>query len=103
MENTKESVFSLMSKVIENESISHEQKIQLLDELRKARPALEDRWIYRWVVYFLGGALIGTVLVIAVCIFNKIPAIPDGLIAIGSGALGALSGLLANRPKSDED
>lgn len=103
MESNEETVFSLMAKVIENEKITHSERIQLLDEIRKARPALEDRWIYRWVVNFIGIALLLTVVVIALCIFTGKPDIPDGVVAIGSGALGALSGLLANRPKSAEE
>lgn len=103
MENNDETVFSLMAKVIENEKITHNEKIQLLDEIRKARPALEDRWIYRWVVNFIGISLLLTVVVITICIFKGESNIPDGVIAIGSGALGALSSLLANRPKPVEE
>lgn len=103
MENNDESVFSLMAKVIADEKIPHKEKMQLLDEIRKARPALEDRWIYRWVVNFIGIALLLSVLIIAFCLYMEKKEIPEGLIAIGSGALGALSGLLANRPKSAEE
>ncbi len=102
--NETETVFSLMAKVIEDKDLNPVEKAKLLDEIRKARPALEDRWIYRWIVYFLGATVILTVFgSFAMVVVQKDANIPDGLIALGSGALGALATLLANRSNDDDD
>lgn len=94
----------LMKLVLENPELSPNETKILLNEIRKARPALEDRWIYRWVVYFLGGAVLltvgGTLLLLYLTSVNGIE-IPDGIIALGSTAIGALAGLLANRGGND--
>ena len=57
-----ENMYSLMGKVLENDKLTPAEKAKLLDEIRKSRPALEDKWIYRWIVYFLGAAVIITIL-----------------------------------------
>lgn len=59
-------------------------------------PLQTDPWIYRGTVVVLGLA----VLLVAIAQYHitlqgKNVAIPDGLIAIGSVAIGALAGLLA--------
>ena len=70
------------------------------DVLREAPPSsLEsDPMIYRFVVGILGSAVLLVVIGSLVLQLNgKIP-IPEVLIAIGSTAMGALSGLLAPSP-----
>lgn len=103
-ENNTETALSLMAKVIQDDNFNTDQKIKLLDEIRKARPALEDRWIYRWIVYFLGSTVILTVLGgFIMVMLEASTSIPDGLIALGSAALGALATLLSNRSKADDE
>ena len=64
-----------------------------------AMTSLPDTWIYRIVVGSLGlVALIVVVGYIAHAMNGGAPAIPDGVIAIGSAAVGALAGLLAPSP-----
>lgn len=62
------------------------------------RPAyFSDRWIYRITVATLGLAVIGAVLAQFLLVYQN-PGnhnIPEGIISIGSAALGALAGLLA--------
>ena len=64
-----------------------------------ATPLESDKWVYRIVVLALGL----TVLIVVSGTFvlkvvdNQTP-IPDALVAIGSGAVGALAGLLAPFP-----
>jgi hypothetical protein len=62
-----------------------------------------DVWIYRAVVVILGICVISTVLGgIFLVVFGKGEAkiaLPDGIVAIGSAAVGALAGLLAPSPK----
>jgi hypothetical protein len=70
---------------------------ELADQVIKENPTVEgDVWIYRIVV-----ALIGATALIAVCgaiwiaSRNANAQVPDILTAIGSGAIGALAGLLS--------
>lgn len=65
---------------------------------KRTEPAyISDRYVYRVTVWVLGFAVI--IVAIAQSIlafkFNSHAVIPDGLIAIGSAAIGALAGLLA--------
>ncbi len=61
-------------------------------------PVLQtDAWIYRIVVAALGlGMLVTVVAACALAAYDK--KMPDGIIAIGSAAVGALAGLLAPSP-----
>jgi hypothetical protein len=66
-------------------------------------PLGSDVWIYRAVVVILGICVISTVLGgMFLVIYGKGEpkmALPDGIVAIGSAAVGALAGLLAPSPK----
>lgn len=66
-------------------------------------PLGTDVWIYRAVVVILGICAVSTVLGgIFLVIISKGDAkvvLPDGIVAIGSAAVGALAGLLAPSPK----
>lgn len=70
---------------------------ELADQVTKDNPTMEgDVWIYRIVV-----ALIGATALVAVCGaiwiagLDTQAGVPDILTAIGSGAIGALAGLLS--------
>jgi hypothetical protein len=66
--------------------------------LREVASALEtDRWVYRIVVIGLSVALIGALGGGVALAILKLD-VPAMLVAIGSGALGALGGLLAPSP-----
>jgi uncharacterized integral membrane protein len=71
---------------------------------RQLSTALQnDKWVYRWVVIFLGLAVLVTIVgsVIPVVLSparGTFPQLPDGLVAISSAAVGALAGLLAPSP-----
>jgi hypothetical protein len=62
-----------------------------------AMPLQTDVWIYRGVVFALGGSLLFVVVAAAVLSFYG-KSIPDVLTALGSAAVGALAGLLAPSP-----
>lgn len=64
-----------------------------------ASPLRSDVWIYRIVVSGLALAVLGT-LAGSVLLALQARAVPDVLLAIGSGAVGALAGLLAPAPAS---
>ena len=84
-----------------------QMKKQFAEKLEKAKeeltPALiTDKWIYRYVVLFLGFTILG-------CLFftfylsvkhtgGSEIKIPDIFLAIGSAGIGALAGLLAPSP-----
>jgi hypothetical protein len=66
-----------------------------------------DRWIYRMVVGFLGATVLMTVAggfcLAILSVYRSHDSnpsfnLPDGLIALGSAAVGALAGLLAPQP-----
>lgn len=58
---------------------------------------IPDTWIYRIVVLSLGLAVLSCIIgAIVLSALGK--AIPELLIALGSGAIGALAGLLAPSP-----
>ncbi len=82
---------------------------QLADEIRRdparaiadlVEPLRTDVWIYRIVVGGLASALLLSILgAITLAIFDDTdPQVLQLLIAVGSGALGAIAGLLAPPP-----
>jgi hypothetical protein len=82
-------------------SIPDETKVKILDALQAIPTPLQtDRWIYRLVVCFLGLTVIGTVAGGFIITGKSAQSIPEGLIALGSAAVGALAGLLAPSPGS---
>ncbi len=57
--------------------------------------------IYRWVIKFLGIAIILVIIVVAILVgLGK--TVPDGIIAIGSAAVGAMAGILAPSPAASK-
>jgi hypothetical protein len=66
---------------------------------RLAKPLENDPWIYRIIVGVLGAAIIGSLLAATVLrIVDSNAQVPDLFVAVGTGAIGALAGLLAPRP-----
>jgi hypothetical protein len=83
------------------------QLVKKVNETKeKLSPPLEsDKWIYRFVVIFLGLAILSSLtftFFLTVNTINTIAAkdlkIPDIFLAMGSAAVGALAGLLAPSP-----
>lgn len=66
-------------------------------------PLSTDNWIYRLVVVFLGITILSTVIggiyLTAAAASGQGGDLPQGIVAIGSAAVGALAGLLAPSPK----
>ncbi len=63
------------------------------------QPPLEsDKWIYRIVVMALGLAVLLSVGGAILLAWHSQGATPEGVVAIGSAAVGALAGLLAPSP-----
>jgi hypothetical protein len=73
--------------------------VRLLESLQTlSTPLQSNRWIFRLVVAFLGLTVLLTVLGGFYLSIKTAATIPEGLIALGSAAVGALAGLLAPSP-----
>ena len=97
--NVKETLQNLIQQVTNDNSLSLDQKVRLLESLQTlSTPLQSDRWIFRLVVAFLGLTVLLTVLGGFYLSIKTAATIPEGLIALGSAAVGALAGLLAPSP-----
>ena len=65
----------------------------------EASALTRDKWTYRIVVLSLGFAVLIGLIGLIVLSWKGVQSVPDGLVAIGSAAVGALAGLLAPSPK----
>ena len=86
------------------DQIPEPQRNDLIRKLEAVPSPLQtDAWIYRMVVLFLGFAVLTTVVggIVLTYMGGTSPnfQIPQGIVAIGSAAVGALAGLLAHSPK----
>jgi len=92
---SRASLYDLIKIVLEDAQLKPEDKLKLIDELRKNNPGTNDRWTYRYAILILGSVVLLTIA--ALWYLTKLPAahIPDGLVAIGSAAVGGLAGLLS--------
>lgn len=97
--NIKDTLQEFIQEVTHDPSLPPDQKVKLLGNLQKlASPLQSDRWIFRLVVAFLGLAVLLTIVGGFILSFKTAATIPEGLIALGSAAVGALAGLLAPSP-----
>jgi hypothetical protein len=88
----------LLAKIAATDGIPDPQRQQLEKLVREMPEALRtDVWVYRMVVFFLGSAVLSTILG-GLYIATTAADLPEGLIALGSAAVGALAGLLAPAP-----
>ncbi|MHC6528846.1 hypothetical protein [Vibrio proteolyticus] len=80
------------------------EKTSLIDEIRKARPPLSDRWLYRYGICFLGATILAVILLAFGLLLKGSPIkVPDGFVALASAAVGALAGLISPRNDSNGD
>jgi hypothetical protein len=97
--NIKETLKELVEQITNDASLPPDQKVKLLGNLQKLSTPLQyDRWIFRLVVAFLGVAVLLTIIGGFYLSIKTAATIPEGLIALGSAAVGALAGLLAPSP-----
>ena len=97
--NVKETLQNFIQQVTNDNSLSSDQKVRLLESLQTlSTPLQSNRWIFRLVVAFLGLTVLLTVLGGFYLSIKTAATIPEGLIALGSAAVGALAGLLAPSP-----
>lgn len=55
-----------MEKVLADAKLTSEEKVKLIDELRKNNPAASDRWAPRVAIWTLGIAVIATIICITI-------------------------------------
>lgn len=84
----------LMRMVLADGKLDSEEKRMLIDELRKNNPGTSDRWTYRYAILTLGGAVVLTIIALTILSTLADVKIPEGLVSIGSAAVGGLAGLL---------
>ena len=70
--------------------------VEVLERL--SRPLEHDLWIYRIVVGTLSFSILAVIIASTVIVLTQDADVPDVLVAIGTGAIGALAGLLAPVP-----
>lgn len=86
-------LYSLMDRVLAS-GADVKDKIKLIDELRKNNAPSADRWAYRTAIWILGVIILGSIgLIGTLSIMQR--DISEGLISIGSTAVGGLAGLLS--------
>jgi hypothetical protein len=97
-----DSVRELATMIKKDKSLEDEIKKDPAKAIAKITesPLQADKWIYRIVVSALGLAVLLAVSGGIYLAANKVTAIPEILIAIGSAAVGALAGLLVPTPGS---
>jgi hypothetical protein len=97
--NIKDTLQDLIHQVTNDASLPPDKKVKLLESLQKiSTPLQSDWWIFRLVVAFLGLAVLLTIIGGFYLSIKTAATIPEGLIALGSAAVGALAGLLAPSP-----
>lgn len=102
--NQSKAVEKVMSRISSEASIPEPLRQELLDTLQSATSPLQwDPWIYRMVVGFLGCTVLSTVLGgLLISAFSG-SSVSEGIIALGSAAVGALAGLLAPSPTAKQN
>lgn len=101
VQNPQQNLDDAISRITSDKDLKPESKEKLLRNLQLLKSPLEyDRWIYRMVVFFLGITIVATVIggFVFSGSFGPQYEMPEGLIALGSAAIGALAGLLAPTP-----
>lgn len=97
--NETKAVEKVILRISEENAIPDTVKQELLEILRSAATPLQwDPWIYRLVVTFLGLTVLSTVIGGLLILATSGSTVSEGIIALGSAAVGALAGLLAPSP-----
>lgn len=103
---TFSSIKDFKKELVNNPQLQQDFKTDPVQAAEKIseRPLDTDVWIYRMVVFALGGTILAIIIgVISLISSGKITEdknVPTILTAIGSAAIGALAGLLAPSPRS---
>lgn len=95
-----QSVGELAAKVRKDPQLVAELKQDPAGALERMAGPIPDTWPYRLVIAFLGLVSLVAALGYVVLSMRGVQEVPDGLVALGSAALGALAGMLAPSPAS---
>jgi len=103
LQNTN--VHSLSDAVIRNNEIPHENKLELLDAIRKLRSPEENRWNFWYVILALALIALSVPVYALLHYIGNAQAqselvIPDALLSIAATSVGALAGFLMHRGRS---
>ena len=95
-----------ISKVLERDDLPSEVRDELTSTVSRLRTPLQtDVWIYRIVVVILGlivlSTVVGGIYISVIAMGDATIQLSEGIIAIGSAAVGALAGLLAPGARKD--
>ncbi len=104
MSDRVESLESLSKSILENTDTTVDEKKELLREIRRFGHPIDDKWLYRCVVWILGiVAIFALVSSTWILIDNndKTVTVPNGIVALGSTAIGALAGWLVPHRKQE--
>lgn len=98
-----EKIQNQLAKILKRDDLTEGARSELSKAVSELRTPLEtDVWIYRIVVTFLGlivfSTVIGGIYISAIGRGDATVQLSEGIIAIGSAAVGALAGLLAPSP-----
>ena len=97
------SYFDLLRAVVVDPELTGDQKQMMLKELKSSSPT-SDRLTYRLAISLIGIIAMLAIVVIWHLLARTTPAsVPDGLIAIASGAVGGLAGLLSPSRSGDSN
>ena len=95
------SFFDLLKTVVVDPKLSAQDKERLLAKLGGMSPT-NDIATFKWAIWILGAlAILSIIGIFTLAITGHSEKIPDGLVALGSGAAGALAGLLNGSKSSD--
>ncbi|MBP6748147.1 MAG: hypothetical protein KA144_00800 [Xanthomonadaceae bacterium] len=99
-----ESITNLLDTIKTAVDIPENMKRDLIRKVEEIPRVIDtDPWIYRMVVFFLGVTVMSTVIggIVLTWVGGTSAnfQIPQGVVAIGSAAVGALAGLLAPSPR----
>lgn len=98
MAGRTDSTTELAQMVAESPELQAQLRVDPTGTLQRlAEPLQTDVWIYRIIVAVLGTTMLSVVVASTLLVFND-KDIPDVLVAIGTGVIGALAGLLAPSP-----
>lgn len=90
-------VIALYKSICENNSLDIGTKQVLLDEIRKLKPASENRWNFRYVIWAL--AIVALASPLTMLLTQATIEIPDGVLSLSSTAVGALAAFITSGPK----
>lgn len=90
-------VSELYKSILEDKELDLEKKKELLDEIRKLKPASDNRWNFRYVIWALALVALSSPLVYVV--HGEIKDFPEGLMALSSTAVGALAAFITSSLK----